>query len=364
MVLPLVPVTPARTSRSAGLPASCAARSASARRGSATRIQGAATPSGAGRSLTTATAPRETASAACARPSNFSPRIATKRSPGWTRRESLSTRVTLRSCAGCGHLGARQGGGELHEPHGAEGGGAVSSKRRQSGGGRRPALVEKQSVHRAGANGRSGRRILGDDEAGALDPGEHAQAREEGEGLARGESARARRRFGGVLGADRRAAARRDRHDAGRIADGLLARRGLREHGGRDLLVARRHAEDPQRLGHDAREQRRRDVGRVVLSLRFLEDDHRHDARPLRRSEAREVGDVASGLVSADAGLLRRARLAGDREAGDRRLDAGAVVDDADENAGDRLGGRLGQRPASAPATRRAGSRRPARRSS
>ena len=195
-----------------------------ARRGSGTRIQGAATPSGAGRSLTTATAPRSRASPAWARPSNFAPRIATKTSPGRTRRESLSTRATAGSSdprsgrlARCdGHLGARQGRGELHEIHGAEGGGAVSSMRRAGTAGAAPVSARNRVWIAPAWMGVPGGRILGDHEAGALDPSENSQAGEEGQGLARGEAGALGVCSGASArcGPSRRARARRRRRNA------------------------------------------------------------------------------------------------------------------------------------------------------
>ena len=117
-----------------GVPrASCAARRASARRGSSTRTQGTdrGLPAGAGRSDTTAAAPRAIASRHVSRSRPpFRPRMATKRSPGTTCRESLTHAQDVRIGCRAIDVGLRQDRQELHELHGAGGGGAVSSRLR------------------------------------------------------------------------------------------------------------------------------------------------------------------------------------------------------------------------------------------
>ena len=82
VVLPLVPVTATTVSCSEGAPKKQAASSARARRVEGTVMTTA--PAAAGRSATTATAPRRTASSMNAWPSAARPRMATKRPPAVT----------------------------------------------------------------------------------------------------------------------------------------------------------------------------------------------------------------------------------------------------------------------------------------
>ena len=255
-----------------------------------TGIQGTPRPAGPGRSATTATAPRRIASGAWASPSDFAPRIATKRSPGTNGARIARDPSDLDLPRRGTDLGARQDGGELHQRHGADGGGAVSSAGRPARRGRRRRAVgEEERVDGARPDGRAGRRVLGDDEARSPEAGPGRRARAKTASACRADipSALGVRSSGSAARVSRSAAATRARCRAGTRA----ARRRLGENGRRHPLFARRHAQDPERLRHHAREQRRRHVGRVVLALRLLEDDDRDAARRVGGSEARRSSE-------------------------------------------------------------------------
>src|SRR5439155_21708315 len=83
-----------------------------------TRTHGTGIPPRAGRSETTAQATLAAASAACYHPSAFSPRTATKSSPGPTVLESWETPVISRSRAAGGEL--ESGTGVRGSPGGTE----------------------------------------------------------------------------------------------------------------------------------------------------------------------------------------------------------------------------------------------------
>src|SRR5215471_18328391 len=99
----------------------------------------------------------------------------------------------------------------------------------ETGGGRRSGFGEEQSVDRSRPEWRSRGGILGDDEAGALDPGENSESGEEGEGLARRETQRTRRGLDRLR--TRRAETRRDGDESLGIPRrlGCGPRCGLRE---------------------------------------------------------------------------------------------------------------------------------------
>ena len=293
MVLPLVPVTPASTSFSAGSPARrAAARSASARARERDVDPGRGDAGRRGRSQTTAAAPRASASGTCARPSESAaadrdeeiarphlPGVAGRRAGPRVRRRAGRCRrraaPTARSTSftepggRCRLLGAVPAAGAGAARFGERRACARARPRRA----RRPAGPARRRIR----SPRGGRGTPARANSASAWRAERPQAS--------GCAPRLRRRQALAPCGRASATRRRAAHGAGTTPREGHGRLG-QDAGGTPLL-SRRDAQDPEGLRDDAREHRRGDFAGVVLALRLLEHDDRRRCAVLAPARSR-----------------------------------------------------------------------------